>query len=322
MTPSLTLVPDLGDLLRVQPAYNAATVVELARGLGAAPLLWLSGSDPDHPARDALGAARMEVLDLAPDWSWAEAEHAALRTFLGQFPQGRERLRAADEAERRLAGAIAGPLTLERLTGPELLGAARSYHADLAAALDEGPGTRWQERRLDELAARLEGRSGVALAALDDLPGLLERLPQARLPDAAGFRPGESSRLRALADRAEGLLEADDPGALLEGLERESGDPLTPAAELSYAAGNISLALGDLAGARAALEGAAHSLSDQPRSLPGLVLARLGQVRDAQGDRELAQRTYRAVLALHFAPQVAREAAQRGLEQPFTLDLT
>ncbi len=72
--------------------------------------------------------------------------------------------------------------------------------------------------------------------------------------------------------------------------------------------------------ARHFLEKSAHALSDFPRSLPGLVLARLGQVRDAQGERDLARRSYQAVLALNFAPQVARDAAQVGLKSPFLLE--
>jgi hypothetical protein len=44
-------------------------------------------------------------------------------------------------------------------------------------------------------------------------------------------------------------------------------------------------------------------------------------VRDAQGERDLALRTYRAALALNFAPQAAREAAQAGLDSAFTLEL-
>ena len=154
----------------------------------------------------------------------------------------------------------------------------------------------------------------MALVALDDLPGLLERLPQASLPDAAHFAPGESSRLRALADRALLLQGGDDLSALLAALERETGDRLTPKAELQYAAAGIHLAVGDLPSARSLLEAAAHGLTNE-RSLPGLVLARLGQVRDAQGERDLATRTYRAVLALNFAPKVAREAAQVGLAE-------
>ena len=149
---------------------------------------------------------------------------------------------------------------------------------------------------------------------------MLGRLPQARLP-GAGFVPGEASRLRALADRALLLHEDDDLSVLLSALEREAGDHFTPKAELRYAAAGIHLAVGDLKTARSLLEAAAHGLTTE-RSLPGLVLARLGQVRDAQGERDLATRTYRAVLALSFAPQAAKEAAQAGLKEAFTLELT
>lgn len=315
----LILLPDLGDLLRLQPQYNAATLAELAISLGASEVAWLSGPDPDHPARDAFAAARLKVTDLAPDWAWAEAEYAELTGFMKQYPQGQTRLRQAGQAERELEGLLSRPLTLDTLTSAETLSALAAYHTALAGALDEGPGTRWQARRLDALVAGLDGRAGVALAALDDLPGLLERLPHAEMPGGS-FSPGEASRLRALADRALLLHEDDDLSVLLAALERESGDRTTPKAELNYAAANIHLAVGDLPSARALLEAAAHGLTDE-RSLPGLVLSRLGQVRDAQGERDLATRTYRAVLALNFAPQAAREAARAGLAEAFALDL-
>ncbi len=315
----LILIPDLGDLLRLQPQYNAATLAELALHLGVSGVLWLSGSDPDHPARDTFAAARLSVTELAPDWAWAETEHAELSGFMQQYPQGQARLRQAGQAERKLEGLLHGGLTLERLISPEMLAGLAAYHAVLAEALEEGPGTRWQARRLDTLAAALGDSGGVVLAALDDLPGLLERLPQASLPDAASFAPGEFSRLRALADRALLLHESDDLSALLAALERDTGDRLTPKAELQYAAAGIHLAVGDLPSARSLLEAAAHGLTNE-RSLPGLVLARLGQVRDAQGERDLATRTYRAVLALNFTPKVAREAAQAGLATAFLLE--
>ncbi len=318
-SPALSLLPDLGDLLRLQPQYNAATLAELAWSLGAAQVLWLTGDDPDHPARDSFAAAGLPLTELAPDWTWAEAEHTELTGFMKQYPQGQARLRKAGQAERELGARLDGPLTLDRLVSAEMLAGLAAYHASLAEALEEGPGTRWQAKRLDTLAVSLEGRTGVALAALDDLPGLLERMPQARLPDAASFVPGEASRLRALADRAHLLHEDDDLSALLAALERESGDRITPKAELQYAAGNIHLAVGDLGNARSLLEAAAHGLTNE-RSLPGLVLSRLGQVRDAQNERDLAKRTYRAVMALNFAPQAAREAAQAGLEDPFQLE--
>ncbi len=319
----LTLIPDLGDLLRLHPQYNAGTVVELLRHLGTGEVLWASDGDPDHPLRDALPAARFSIRDgFMADWDWAEAEHGQLQGFLSQYPQGRERLRQAAGAERVFAALVTTPMTPVRVMGAEVLEAARGYHAALRAALDEGPGTHWRERRLSELAARLTGQSGVVIAPLDDLPGLLDALPGAHLPGLTAFSPGETSRLRALADRAWQLREDDDLNALLAALERETGDAVTPGAELFAAAASIYLAVGELAAARELLERAAHALTDElPRSLAGLTLARLGQVRDAQGDRELATRTYRAVLALNHAPAVARAAAEAGLKEPFSLNL-
>ncbi|UBV41622.1 hypothetical protein LAJ19_08090 [Deinococcus taeanensis] len=321
---SLILLPDLGDLLRLHPQFNAGTVTELLRRQGTAQVHWATSPDPDHPLRDALPAAGITLLgNLAPDWTWADAEHEQLLGFLSQYPQGRERLRAAQAAERDLAALVTAPLDAHTVLAPAFLAAIQATQAALRAALDEGPGTRWQARRLDELAERLRSLNGVALVPLDDVPGLLDRLQDARLPEVTGFTAGETSRVRALADRAWQLRDDDDLSALLAALDRENGDAVTPRAELDGAAASLHLAVGDLAGARERLERAAHALTDHvPRSLPGLILARLGQVRDAMGDRELAQRTYRATLALTHAPQFARDAAQAGLAQPFTLDLS
>ncbi|NTX99778.1 hypothetical protein [Deinococcus sp. JMULE3] len=321
---SLTLLPDLGDLLRLHPQFNAGTVTELLAHLGAREVLWASGDDPDHPLRDALPAAGITVHEgFTADWAWADAEHEQMLGFLNQFPQGRERLRRAQGAEQSLAALVTAPLDAARVLSPTFLAEVEATRAEVRAALDEGPGTRWRQRRMDDLAARLDGQSGVVVVPLDDLPALLPRLPGAALPDLGGFTPGETSRLRALADRAWQLRDQDDLNALLALLDRENGDRVTPRAELDAAAAGIHLAVGDLPGARERLERAAHALTDgQPRSLAGLVLARLGQVRDALGDRELAQRTYRAALALNHAPQVARAAAQDGLREAFVLDLT
>nr|WP_221269625.1 hypothetical protein [Deinococcus budaensis] len=323
----MTLLPDLGDLWRLHPQFNAGTLVEVLRGRGEREVLWASGADPDHPLRDALPAARIAVRELAlPELSpgaeaAAEAEHAQLQAFLQQYPQGRDRLRAAGRAEQAFAALLTAPLTPQRALAGEVQQAAHAYHVAVREALGEGPGTRWRARRLAALASALAGQTGAALAPLDDLPELLTRLPGARLPDLTAFVPGETSRLRALADRAWQLREDDDLGTLLEALGRETGDAVTPRPELDAAAAGIYLAAGDLNRARTLLERAAHGLTDDlPRSLPGLVLARLGQVRDAQGDRELAQRTYRAVLALGYVPAVARQTAEAGLQQAFRLE--
>ncbi|PNY80356.1 tetratricopeptide repeat protein [Deinococcus koreensis] len=321
---SLTLLPDLGDLLRLYPQYNAGTVVELVRSLGAREVLWASSADPDHPLRDALPAAGLAIREgFTEDWAWAEAEYDQFLDFLKLYPQGRERLREAGRAEGEFAALLGTPAAPDRLLGPEVLDAAARYHETQRRVLDEGPGTVWRDRRLTRLAGRLSGHTGVVIAPLDDLPELLARLPGAALPDLSAFTPGETSRLRALADRAWQLREEDDLTALLEALERETGDRVTPEAELQATAASIHLAVGDLQAARELLERAAHSLQGElPRSLAGLVLARLGQVRDALGDRDLAVRTYRAVLALSHAPQIARDTAEAGLKEAFALQLS
>lgn len=318
----LFLIPDLGDLLRLHPHYNAGTVTELLDTLRPQTVYWASSADPEHPLRDALPAAGYAAQELnLSDWAWAEAEYEELLNFLKLYPQGRERMNAAARAEAALSEHLSRPLTPASVLGGELLSAAQTYHTATREALDEGPGTRWRERRIAELAERLTGLSGAAIVAVDDIPALLPLLPQAEVPQP-DFAPGERSRLRALADRAMQLREEDDLATLLEALRRETGDAVTPRAELHAAAAQIYFAAGQLEDARAELEQAAHSLpNEHPRSLAGLVLARLGQVRDALGERELAQRTYRAVLALNFAPEVARAVAEAGLQEPFQLDL-
>ena len=55
----------------------------------------------------------------------------------------------------------------------------------------------------------------------------------------------------------------------------------------------------------------------EPYLLPGLLLARLGQLRDLAGRRDRALQAYRGVLALAWAPHEARAAARAGLEAPF-----
>lgn len=340
----MLLVATLGALHARHPAYNARTALELARHLlareaGAGSLVlagvsssdWGSGAwrDLDDPLLFALDDDRLPVVALGPQWTWAEQERAQLSEFLGQFDRGRERLRQAARLEAPLREALARPLDAAAAHAPDLLEAVREYHAGLAATLDEGPGTAHRVRRLAELGralapAELEG--AVVLAPLDDLPALSE-LPGARLPDAAdlvSFRPGEASRARALVDRAYLLEESDDLDALARGLLALDGPPDSPlgrlALEARFAASGLYLAVGDLESARDLLEAVSQGQYDRPAYLPGFVLARLGQVRDLQGERELAVRAYLAALALAWLPAEARRVAEFGLAAPFALD--
>lgn len=319
----LTLLPDIGDLLRLQPQLNAGTIVELLHTLASPDKLWwASGYDPDHPLRDALSAAGFQLQEVLVERKETAFEHEKLLTFLSQYPQGRERIKQARSAEQTFASFLAIPLSIQRAFSPQMFEVAGNYHRAIREALGEGPGTRWRAKRLSDIAAALKGQIGSVIVPLDDLPDLLTLMPDTTLPDVADFHPGELSRLRALADRAWQLNESDDLQALLDALERESGDFITPRAELDVLTAGIYLAIGDLSSALLYLERAAHALTDtMPPSLPGLVLARLGQVRDALGKRDLAVRTYQAVLALTYIPMVAYEVALAGLREPFSLDI-
>lgn len=319
----LLLLPDVGDLLRFYPQYNAATIVEVLQTLDAQQVLWATTQEADHPLHDALPVIGINIQDgFSTDWAWADAEYQQLESFLNQYPQGRERLGKKAQAQTQLSQILLTPLTPTRLISSELQTAITEYHQQVQDCLDEGPGTHWRQRRLDELTETLKEKTGVVLVALDDLWELEKRLPQATIYDFANFIPNESSRLRALANRGWQLQDDDDLSALLDSLIREEGDPITPKPELDAAAANIYLAVGELNAACEMLEKAAHALKDNlPRSLAGLVLARLGQVRDALGNRELAVRTYRAVLALSYVPQVAKATAEQGLKEPFQLEI-
>jgi tetratricopeptide (TPR) repeat protein len=323
----LTLLADTGDLLRFHPTYNAATLVELAQFVApnAQNLLWATPEDPEHPARFAFESAGYTLTPAYPDWAWAELEQKALWEALGPYKSGRERLNGVRDLERDLYTRLTAPLNAQTIHSSEFLAHIRDHHQKVSTVLEEGPATAHREKRLTALAGllearMLEGQAGVALVALDDVWELLERLPNARLPALEGFRPGESSRIRALTDRALRLEEGDDLAGLLEGLMREDGDALTPRAELEYAASGLYFSVGDLESAKILLERAGHAQLEHPRYLFGLVFARLGQVRDALKDREGALRAYKATLALGYAPKAALEVAQKGLNTPLGLE--
>jgi hypothetical protein len=329
------LVADLGPLHARLPAYNAQTVVELLRFLGAARVV-LAGLSPsqfagggwrdlENPVLFALDAERFPLEAAGPDWDWAEAEAGQFREFLGAYPQGRARLREAEELESGLRGALGRPLDAEAAHGPELLGAVRAYHRGIAGLLEEGPGTAHRVLRLEAVGRALAGldlEGAAVLVPLDDLPDLLD-LPGAERPGLAGFSPGEASRARALVDRAYQLEEGDDLDALVRGLLALEGRPGSAlgrlALEARFAAAGVYLAVGDLESARGLMEEVAHGHLDKPAYLPGFALARLGQVRDLVGERDPAVRAYRAALGLSWLPAEARRVAEAGLEAPFSL---
>lgn len=329
---SLFLFPDLGDLFRMHPQCNAATAVEYLTHLKfAGRVVWLSHSDPDTPLQEALSATPYEVDQRTPDWAFAQEEYEQLEGFLQQYPQGRERLQHMQRTDYELMQTLSAPLTWADLWSEPLKQALQTYHQTRRETLDEGPGTLWRERRLNVLIELIQeyqehqnahGSQTVCIVVpVDDLHELNQRLGLEPPKAWQTFTVGKRSRVRALADRGWRLTDDDDLNALLSALVQEEGDDLTPKAELDTIAAGIYLAVGQLEPARELLERAAHALQErQPRGLAGITLARLGQVRDAIGERELAERTYRAVLALSHAPAVATHTAEQGLKEPFVLE--
>jgi len=90
-------------------------------------------------------------------------------------------------------------------------------------------------------------------------------------------------------------------------------------AEARFLQAQLLLAHDHAAEALEVLEKAANGDFREPYLLPGLLLARLGQLRDLAGKRDRALQAYRGALALDWAPADARVAAEAGLRAPFAL---
>jgi hypothetical protein len=325
----MTVVAILGALHAKAPLYNAQTVLELLGYLGADKVQlahitatdWQSGAwrELDDPMLFALEDGRIECVGIAPDWSWAVREHAQMLEFLNQFPQGKKRLSQVATLEQALKAALEQPLDAATVHG-SLLETVQIHHQQIAAIMDEGPGTAHRLARLEQVYAALEP-DAVVLAPLDDLPVLLSLGCQ--LPDLSGFALGEPSRFRAIVDRAYRLEEADDLDALVHQLLALDAPADTVLARMAlearFAASGLYMAVGDWDSAQDLLEAVAMGQFERPSYLPGYVLARLGQVRDLQLERDRAVRAYTAALALEFCPLEARQVAQQGLLVPFAL---
>lgn len=317
----IQFIADLGELHRLHAAYNTSTVIELLRSKGASQVYTTVFMGPEHPLKFALETAEIPCTVLAEDDRQAQHDQGKMFEYLNQYAQGKKLIQQRQRLDAELVQALQQPLTSQSVHSDALLQQMQHYHTEVGKILEEGPATAYRKDRLKKAAAKLQGVSDAfVLAALDDIAELLTLIEGSQVIETEGFQPGESSRLRALADRAALIDEEDDLEAVVTGLLRETGDALTPKSELQYAAANIYLAVGDLESARSLLFDAAHGVQDHPRYLPGLIFARLGQVRDALGDRENAVRAYQAALALSYAPEVAIETAKQGMEAAFNMD--
>ena len=324
---SVTLIPLLGAWHLRYPVYNAASVLALVRSgrpevLVPAPL---SAGALDTPAWQDT-----PEIALPPVLAWAERSGVRLepgmnaspdpeaetdfRRYLGTYSQTREQLSRLEALLRPLDELLPQPLTLARIWD-EVVPILGSYQREREAVFGDGPGTDWWRERLTELAARIaelpETRVTV-LASAEQLPFLREALftagAEVVIPKEAPH--DERVRERALLDVAF-RGDAADPVALLSSLRELEG------AEVRFHEANVLLMNGHPAEALERLETAVNGDFSAPYYLPGYLLARLGQLRDLNGDRAGAVRAYRGVLAFDWVPEDAREAAVGGLEAPF-----
>lgn len=244
-------------------------------------------------------------------------EGAAFDEVMQEVPQGRAALQRAQLALRPLQELLPLALDLHRIHDEVLPPLAAAYRARVEA-FGEGPGSAWRGRRAEQAAAAIAERRAAARGALlvevDLWAAMTAALDAARIPWRTVAAPAVSAaaRERSLLDVAWRGEAADVAGLL--GQLRELGHP-----EARYLAANLLLAHQHPAEALQLLEEASHGDFSTPYLLPGMLLARLGQLRDLAGRRDRALQAYRGALALEWIPSEAREAAEAGLQRPFEL---
>jgi hypothetical protein len=324
----LTLVPLTGPWHLRHPRWNVVVVREA-----------LDAFAPDVVATTALAPGFADdpewraTDEVALPWTvapWAAARGTALvgvgapppvpdsvadfERYLAEFPAARS---ALDETRAALAPVrerLPKPLDLDGLLDGVVPALAEDLRLRLAA-FGDGPATAWRAERAAAAVARaraLAGERPALLVELDLWPAVVAALAD----DGAAWRtieappPSPAARRRALLDLAwQG--DAPDPAGLL-GQLREGEEP-----EARFLEAQLLLAHDHPAEALDVLEQASHGDFREPYLLPGLLLARLGQLRDLADRRDRALQAYRGVLALTWAPEEARAVARAGLEAPF-----
>ena len=254
------------------------------------------------------------VIEAAGERAEAlQREGELFAEYLNNMPRGEEIKKKLAEVQERIFDFLSAPRLPEDIASAAFISQLASLLDEQTAIAGEGPASGFRDSRMEQVARFLTGEGcGECVVLVDvlDYPRLM-----AKLPDAQGPAPGEPSRReaeRAIMDRAWRLQEQDDWGALLAQLREISSS------EAQYLASQIYMAAGQVEDALAILEEASRSDFSRPEYLPGYLLARLGQLYDVSGKRERAIRSYRAVAALSWAPQEAREIALAGLRAPFS----
>lgn len=322
----VTLVPLLGPFHLRLPTFNAVTVRDIVNNsrpdavavTSLAPNSFATPAWQDTP-EIALPLAvvpwcRRRDVSTHPVYEAAEDADAErdFERYLAQFAQTESVLSEVAGARRKVAELLEQPLSPRRITG-ELVGEVDAYQRLREAHFGDGPGTGWLRCRCMAMARRIHSlphRRVTVLASLDHVPMLAEELSKdAKVTWPSQVEVSEASRRRALLDYAFNG-EAQDPAKLVEQL-REIDEP-----EARFHEANVLLAAGHVQSAREVMQALVNGPFHEPYFLPGFALARLGQLYDLSGDRELARRAYRGVLALEWAPRESIEAAEKGLEHP------
>jgi hypothetical protein len=329
----ITMLPLMGPWHLRHPRWNVITLRDTLEVLDPELLLSTAlnpafASDPNWLASDELALpwsvapwARQRGLELIGLRSAGGEEGVAFDELMNGVPQGRSALQAARQALQPLHELLPQALDLQRIVA-EVLPPLEAAYRTRIEAFGEGPGTGWRGRRAQQAAAAIKGelaaaadRKRVALLVEVDLwAAMVSALSQAEiawnLPEAAPV--SAAARERSLLDLAWRGEAADVAGLL--GQLRELGHP-----EAKYLAANLLLAHQHPAEALQLLEEAANSDFREPYLLPGMLLARLGQLRDLAGQRQRALQAYRGALALSWISSEAREAAEAGLIRAFEL---
>jgi len=333
---SLTLIPLMGPWHLRHPRWNVVTVRD-ALEASAPEVLWTTALPPDFE-RDA---SWHDTDEIALPWTvapWAARRGTPLRgigapgaedaadfeRYLAAYPQARAPLDAARAALRPLPELLPQALDLPRVLDEVLPPLAQELRLRVEA-FGDGPGTGWRLRRARAARERItadlrptgaSGRSprGVVLAEADLWPALTAELDEAGVAWSPAASPpvSDDARRRSLLDVAWRGEAADVAGLL--GRLRE-----LDLAEARFLEAQLLLAHDHAGEALEVLEAAAAGDFREPYLLPGLLLARLGQLRDLAGKRDRALQAYRGALALGWVPAEAREAAEAGMRAPFAL---
>jgi hypothetical protein len=329
-TPPVTLVPLMGAWHLRHPRWNVVTVRDALQSLDPA-AVWTTALPPDYAADPNW----RDTEEVALPWTvagWAErrgtpltgvgdsagSDAADFERYLDDYPKARAPLDAARAELRPLLTVLPRALDLHGI----LTEVVPPLAADLRLRIEafgEGPGTAWREtrsraafRRITAATTDLGGRPGALLVEIDLWPSMTATLTAAGVAWTTVAQPPvtEAARRRALLDLAWRGEAADVAGLL--GQLRD-----VDTAEARFLQAHLLLAHDHPAEALEVLEQASHGDFSEPYLLPGMLLARLGQLRDLAGRRERALQAYRGALALAWTPAEARAAAEAGLLKPF-----